>query len=68
MLSIIQLVAPSWAALPDGEPAHWSYAVGESRERKRGAEGRRRVKQRTMAKKADRGENKEVQEEIKFSQ
>lgn len=30
MLSIIQLVAPSWAALPDGESAHWSYAVGES--------------------------------------
>lgn len=50
MLSIIQLVAPSWAALPDGEPAHWSYAVGESQERKRGAEGRG-VKQRTMAKK-----------------
>lgn len=31
MLSIIQLVAPSWAALPGGESAHWSYAVGESR-------------------------------------
>lgn len=31
MLSIIQLVAPSWAALPGGDSAHWSYAVGESR-------------------------------------
>lgn len=39
MLSIIQLVAPSWAALPDGESAHWSYAVGESRaETERGRE------------------------------
>lgn len=28
MLSIIQLVAPSWAALPGGEPAHWSSAMG----------------------------------------
>lgn len=28
MLSIIQLAAPSWAALADGEPAHWSYTVG----------------------------------------
>lgn len=39
MLSIIQLVAPSWAALPGGESAHWSYAaagerVGQRRERK----------------------------------
>lgn len=30
MLSIIQLVTPPWAALPDREPAHWSSAVGES--------------------------------------
>lgn len=30
MLSIIQPVTPPWAALPDREPAQWSYAVGES--------------------------------------
>lgn len=30
MLSIIQLVTPPWAALLDREPAHWSYAMGES--------------------------------------
>lgn len=47
MLSIIQLVTPPWAALPDREPAHWSYAIGKSgTERER--EGKRRGKMRTM--------------------
>lgn len=40
MLSIIQLVAPSWAALPGGESAHWSYAVGESRAETEGEGGK----------------------------
>lgn len=58
MLSIIQLVTPSWAALPDGEPAHWSYAVGESRaqtERERES----KMKNNGEGRKADHVENKE---------
>lgn len=65
MLSIIQLVAPSWAAQPDGEPAHWSYAEGESRERKNGWGGQKKSKMENNGKKtADREENKEVEEEM----
>lgn len=63
MLSIIQLVAPSWAALPGGESAHWSYAVGESRVDTEGR-GRERMMQGEMKnngerRKADKVENKE---------
>jgi len=45
MLSIIQLVTPPWAALPDREPAHWSYAMAESRA---GTEREKQRRRRTM--------------------
>lgn len=48
MLSIIQLVTPPWAALPDREPAHWSYAIGESQAGTERQRGKGRVEKRTM--------------------
>lgn len=58
MLSIIQPVAPSWASLPDGEPAHWSYTVGESQAE---AEGKKRniIKNNGKRRTTNQVENKE---------
>lgn len=57
MLSIIQLVAPSWAALPGRESAHWSCAMGE-RKSSSSREGEGEM-ERTMAReeRADQVEN-----------
>lgn len=62
MLSIIQLVAPSWAALPGGESAHWSYAVGESQAETEGGgerEKQRKIKNNGERRKTDQVENEE---------